>query len=226
MKKLIDVAAVKAMKEQGKYIVYVDGNTLLTPAARDEIILNSMTIQEDYGPVRETTFSASCYQEKNEKAVESPKEEVNAEMILKVLAHLRENGLLQSVLESCKVECKPYKAEYDAAGFKLIRGDSIQTQVLATGDSVQTGKIRYREIVGADDGSLMAAGMITIDNTDFNWETECQGICHIVSGCITVTIDGKVYEAEPGDAFFIKKGVKCTLGAKGLGKAFYATHKS
>ena len=37
MKRLIDVAAINAMKAEGKNIVYVDRDTLLTPAARDAI---------------------------------------------------------------------------------------------------------------------------------------------------------------------------------------------
>lgn len=225
MKKLIDVAAVNAMKAEGKSIVYVDGDTLLTPAARDAINTNGMTIQEGCCPVPETTLSASCCQSQETAAVaESPKEEVNADLIFKVLSRLQESGLLKGMLDACATGCKPYDAEYDPAGFKLIRGDSIKTEVLDTGNPDQAGKVNYKEIIGADDQSSISAGIITIDNVDFGWETECQEIYYIVSGCITVTIDGKVYEARPGDAFFIKKGIKCAFGAKGLGKAFYATY--
>ena len=88
----------------------------------------------------------------------------------------------------------------------------------------QTGKVHYREIIGAKDQSSIAAGVITIDDVNFGWKTECQEIYYIISGCITVTIDGKVYEAKSGDVFFINKGIQCAFGAKGLGKAFYATY--
>lgn len=224
MKKLIDVAAVNAMKAEGKSIVYVDGNTLLTPAARDAIHTNDMTIQEGCCPVPETTLSASCCQDqKQEEEAKRPKEEVSADLIFKVLSRLQESGLLKGMLDACAAGSKPYDAEYDPAGFKLIRGGSIRTEVLDTGNPDQAGKVNYKEIIGADDQSSMSAGIITIDNVDFAWETECQEIYYIMSGCITVTIDGKVYEARPGDAFFIKKGIKCAFGAKGLGKAFYVT---
>ena len=46
MKKLIDVAAVNAMKGEGKSIIYIDKDTLVTPAARDAIDTNGMTIKE------------------------------------------------------------------------------------------------------------------------------------------------------------------------------------
>lgn len=223
MKKLIDVAAVNAMKTEGKTVVYVDADTLLTPAARDAIDKNGMTIQEGCCPVPETTMSASCCQDQS-VSVSNPKEEVNADLIFRVLSFLQEKGLLKDMLNLCGTGGKPYDAEYDAAGFKLVRGESIKTEVLDTGNPAQYGKVNYREIIGTDDGSSLAAGVITIDNVDFGWKTECQEIYYIVSGCITVTIDGKVYEAKPGDTFFIKKGVQCSFGAKGLGKAFYATY--
>ena len=225
MKRLIDVAAINAMKAEGKNIVYVDRDTLLTPAARDAISTNGMMLKEGACPVPEMTLSASCCQEqKPVVSAESPKEEVSAELIFKVLSCLQDSGLLKGMLDACSGVCKPYDAEYDPAGFKLIRGGSIKTEVLDTGDPAQTGKVHYREIIGAKDQSSIAAGVITIDDVNFGWKTECQEIYYIISGCITVTIDGKVYEAKAGDVFFIKKGIQCAFGAKGLGKAFYATY--
>lgn len=222
MKKLIDVAAVNAMKAEGKTTVYVDGDTLITPAARDAISSGGMTIQEGSCPVPETTLSASCCQKSGEAG--APAGEVDPELIYRVLLHMQKNGRLQELLDACSPERRAYQAEYDAAGFKLVRGGSIRTEILDTGDPAQNGKVRYREIIGKEDGSSMSAGMITIDDVEFGWETECQEIYHIISGCITVTIDGKTYEAAPGDSFFVKKGVKCSFGAKGTGKAFYATY--
>ena len=225
MKKLIDVAAVNAMKAEGKSVIYINGDTLLTPAAKDAISANGMVLKEEECPAPEMTLSASCCQNKEPfPAKESSKGEVSAELIFKVLSRLQENGLLKGMLDACSGICKPYDAECDPAGFKLVRGDSIKTEVLDTGDPTQAGKVLYREIIGADDQSSMAAGIITMEDVNFGWETECQEIYYIVSGCITVTIDGKVYEARSGDAFFIKKGIKCAFGAKGLGKAFYATY--
>ena len=225
MKKLIDVAAVNAMKGEGKSIIYIDRDTLVTPAARDAIDTNGMTIKEGCDPAPETTMSASCCQDQGAvQEGKSPKNEVSADLIFHVLSRLQESGLLKGMLDACVSGSKPYDAEYDPAGFKLIRGDSIRTEVLDTGIPAQAGKVHYKEIIGADDKSSIAAGIITIDHVEFGWETECQEIYYIVSGCITVTIDGKVYEARTGDAFFIKKGVQCSFGAKGLGKAFYATY--
>ena len=210
MKRLIDVAAVNEMKANGQSIVYTDGNTLLTPAAMDAINANGMTIEEG--------------QDHKTAAAGAPEGEVSADLIFKVLSSLSKSGLLNDMLAACGADSKPYEAEYDPAGFKLIRGSSVRTEVLDTGDPAQAGKVNYREIIGADDRSSIAAGIITIDDVNFGWETECQEIYYIISGCITVTIGGKVYEAKAGDVFFIKKGIKCAFGAKGLGKAFYATY--
>ena len=224
MKRLIDVAAINAMKAEGKNIVYVDRDTLLTPAARDAISTNGMMLKEGACPVPEMTLSASCCQDHKTAAAKAPEGEVSADLIFKVLSSLSKSGLLNDMLAACGADSKPYEAEYDPAGFKLIRGSSVRTEVLDTGDPAQAGKVNYREIIGADDRSSIAAGIITIDDVNFGWETECQEIYYIISGCITVTIDGKVYEAKSGDVFFINKGIQCAFGAKGLGKAFYATY--
>ena len=89
MKKLIDVAAVNAMKIEGKTVVYVDADTLLTPAARDAIDNNGMTIQEGCSRVPETTMSASCCQNQSVSAG-NLKEEVNSDLIFRVLSCLQE----------------------------------------------------------------------------------------------------------------------------------------
>ena len=223
MKKLIDLTMINEMIAEGKTVVTVDENTLLTPSARDAIEANQMTIQESSVlQAPETTISASCCSETAQNGNDS--KEVSADLIFKALSILQEHGWLKGILDSCQTHCQSYQAEYDPAGFKLIRGNTIHTEMLETGDPSQNGKVNYQQVIGSEDGSSISAGVITIDNVKFDWETECQEIYYILSGCITVTIDGTVYEALPGDAFFIKKGVKCAFGAKGLGKAFYATY--
>lgn len=197
----------------------MDKDTLLTPAAKDAIHAAGLTIQESCCPAPETAVPASCCQDT--KPVSG---EINADLIFKVLIKLQEAGLLNTLLSACESGKNPYIAECDEAGFKLIRGASVKTEMLETGDPSQNGKVNYREIIGADDGASISAGIITIDNVTFDWLTECQEIYYIISGCITVTIGDKVYEACAGDAFFIKKGIQCKFGAKGLGKAFYATY--
>lgn len=225
MKRLIDAAAVNAMKAEGQSVVYKDGNTLLTPAALDAIKANGMTLKEGACPIAKETPSASCCQDRKIVAeAGGPEGEVSADLIFKVLSRLSKSGLLDDMLAACGADSKPYEAEYDPAGFKLIRGSSVRTEVLDTGNPAQAGKVNFKEIIGADDRSSISAGIITIDDVNFGWKTECQEIYYIISGCITVTIGGKVYEAKAGDVFFINKGIKCAFGARGLGKAFYATY--
>lgn len=101
MKKLIDVAAVNAMKGEGKSIIYIDKDTLVTPAARDAIDTNGMTIKEGCDPAPETTMSASCCQDQGAaQEGKSPKNEVSAELIFNVLSRLQESGLLKGMLLS------------------------------------------------------------------------------------------------------------------------------
>ncbi len=102
MKKLIDVAAVNIMKAEGKTVVHVDGNTLITPAARDEISKNDMIIQEGEERLEsresfpETRLPDSDVPEtEKERVTESSEDEVSVAQIFKVLSYLHKTGLLQ-----------------------------------------------------------------------------------------------------------------------------------
>lgn len=238
MKKLIDVAYVNNLQAEGKTVVYVDDNTLITPAARDRIVNLEMKIENGTEPEAASEPApaptpAPAQAPVTSDVVAAPAAasncdtvdcgDVDVTLMLKVLAKLQEKGLLNGLIEACKKDSKPYSADYDDAGFKLIHGNTVQMEMLDTGNPSQNGKVNYQEIIGSDDGSNLGCGFITIDNVNFDWLTECQEVYYIVSGVITVTINGKVYEAHPGDSFFIKKGISCQFGAQGLGKAFYAT---
>lgn len=102
MKKLIDVTAVNIMKAEGKTVVYVDDNTLITPAARDEISKNDMIIQEREERLEseksfpETrSFDSDGPEAKQERVTGALEDEVSVAQIFKVLTYLHKTGLLQ-----------------------------------------------------------------------------------------------------------------------------------
>ncbi len=220
MKKLIDVAAINAMISAGDKVVYVDNDTLLTPAARDAIKNAGLEIQEGCAPAAECCQGHTC--ESQAEACKSS-DSLDADLIFKVLSQLQNQGLLNGLLDSCG-SGKPYMAECDPAGLKVVRGSSVRTEVLETGNPADNGKVKYQEIIGADDHSSMNAGFMTIDNCSFDWDVECQEIYYVVEGCITVTIGNKTYEAKTGDSLFIPKGIHCVFGTTTHVKVFYATY--
>lgn len=209
MKKLICAKDVEASVKEGKKIFYIDENTIITPAAKDAAKAAGIEFSAEC-PACETACQDS-------KACDGG---IDSEMIYTVLKTMVEKGLLKGMFDSAPNG--PYISEKDACGLKIVRGNSVKYEALDTGNP--SDKVFYQEIINADDGCSMNAGFITIEGCSFDWECACQELYYIVEGTLTVTVDGKVYTAQPGDSVFFPKGAKVAFGSPNKMKAFYATY--
>lgn len=212
MKKLICAKEVEAVLKEGKKVLYIDSDTIVTPSAKDAAKAKGVEFC--------TGTPAPCCEPQVDlaKACEG---EIDSNMIYNVLKMMMEKGLLQGMVDSSSDA--PYAAERDNCGLKVVRGNSVKYEVLETGNPAD--KVFYQEVINADDGCSMNAGFITIENCKFDWECACQELYHIVEGTLTVTVeDGKVYTARPGDSVFFPKGAKVAFGSPDKMKAFYATY--
>lgn len=213
MKKLICAKEVEAALKEGKKVIYIDCDTILTPSAKDAAKANGVEFC--------TGAPAPCCETIAEAAAQTCGEgQIDSNMIYNVLKTLMEKGMLQGMFDSSSDQ--PYVAERDNCGLKVVRGNSVKYEVLDTGNPAD--KVFYQEVINADDGCSMNAGFITIENCKFDWECACQELYHIVEGTLTVDVDGKVYTARPGDSVFFPKGAKVAFGSPDKMKAFYATY--
>lgn len=216
MKKLISVKNVEDVEKQGQKILYIDNDTIITPSAKDAARNCGIEFSTEV-PVCETKSSCEGMASELAKACEDG---IDVDMIYKVFKAMMDKGLLNGILDS--VSNKPYIAESDSSGLKVVRGNSVKMEVLDTGNP--NDKVFYQEIINADDDCSMNAGFITIEDCTFDWETTCEEIYYVVEGTLTVTVDGKVYTANPGDSVFFPKGAKLAFGSPNKMKAFYVTH--
>ncbi len=229
MKKLICVKDVETAEKQGQKVVYINCDTIVTPSAKDAARNSGIEFSTET-PVPEVKKSCevevpcevkgSCETKASEleKVFENG---IDSEVIYKVFKVMMEKGLLNGVIDLITNK-KPYLAETDAIGLKIVRGSSVKYEALDTGNP--DDKVFYQEIINADDGSSMNAGFITIEDCKFDWETECQELYYVIEGTLTVTVDNKVYTAHPGDSVFFPKGAKIAFGSPDKMKAFYATY--
>jgi ethanolamine utilization protein EutQ len=233
MKKLISVKNVEDAEKQGKKVLYIGSDTIITPSAKDaarncgiefstdEAVCETKSCCEEKAsePVKTCEQKTSCEGMASElaKACEGG---IDVDVIYKVFKAMMDKGLLNGILDS--VSNKPYISEIDPCGLKIVRGNSVKMEVLDTGNP--DDKVFYQEIISATDGSSMNAGFITIEDCNFDWETTCEEIYCVAEGTLTVTVDGKVYTANPGDSVFFPKGAKFAFGSPNKMKAFYVTH--
>lgn len=215
MKKLISVKNVEEAEKQGLKVIYIDSDTIITPSAKDAAIASGIEFSKD-APVCVAKTSPEGKVSELAKACEG---EIDSDMIYKVFKAMMDKGLLNGILDS--LTNKAYASETDSCGLKIVRGNSVRYDVLDTGNA--NDKVFYQEIINSEDGSSMNAGFITIEECNFDWETACQELYYVVEGTLTVTVEGKVYTAQPGDSVFFPKGAKLAFGSPNKMKAFYAT---
>ena len=178
MKKLVTAAEVEASIASGQKVLYIDDNTIVTPAARDaareagiEIAIGTPqpeTAGTPDGEVFNTcgaSKSACNSPEGSASPAASGNANVDLDVVYKVLSILKDKGLLNGVSpENCppvKGPVKPYSYQQDPSGMKIVDGSTILYDPLKTDDPAN--QVSYQEIVNADDGCRMNAGMISID---------------------------------------------------------------
>ena len=216
MKKLICAKDVEALAQQAQKVMYIDEDTLITPSARDAASAEGIEFST------RPSDSQACCQPQGAPSCSDNAEGINSEVIYNALKTLMDKGMLGSVMSSIGQDV-PYVSESDGNGLvKLVRSNTAKWEPLDTGNPAD--KVFYNELIGADDGSSMNAGFMTIENCNFPWDVACQEIYYVVEGTLTVEKDGKVFTANPGDCMFFQNGAKLTFGSPNKVKVFYATH--
>jgi ethanolamine utilization protein EutQ len=243
MKKLVTAAEVEASVAGGQKVLYIDDNTIVTPAAVDaareagiEITVGTpQTEAADQAPAADACNTCAAPATESSTCASSPAtnpapaasvNNIDLDVVYNVLKILMDKGLLNGANpEDCppaKGPVKPYSYQQDPSGMKLIDGATIQYDPLKTDDPAN--QVSYQEIINADDGCRMNAGMISIERCKFGWKTESQEIYHVVEGTLKVTAGNKEYTAKAGDTVFFPEGVQVTFGSPDKMKAFYAAY--
>jgi len=216
MKKLICAKDVEAAENQGKKIIYIDSNTIITPSARDVASAAGIKFSTE-APICEP--KTTCEAEASE-VTKICNEGLDSEMIYKLLKAMMDKGLLNGVLDLI-AKPKPYVAESVCNGLKVVRGNSVKFDAFDTGNP--DAKVYYQELVSKDESS-MTAGLLTIDHSKFDWELTYEEIYYVIEGTLTVTIDSKTLTAYPGDVVYAPSGSKVTWGSPDKAKVFYVTY--
>ncbi|MCI8647245.1 MAG: DUF861 domain-containing protein [Firmicutes bacterium] len=223
MKKLICAKEVERLEKEGQKVMYIDEDTIITPSAKDAAAACGIEFSTEAPPccTQEAAPApqAAC---QTAPAPAAGQPGIDSELIYKALTALMEKGMLGDVAAALGQNL-PYVSEKDPDGFvKLVRGNTAKWEVLDTGNPAD--KVFYNELIGADDGSSMNAGFMTIENCSFPWDVACEEIYYVVEGTLTVEKDGRVFTAHPGDALFFQNGAKLSFGSPDKVKVFYATH--
>ena len=218
MKKLVCLKEVEDLCKKGLKVFNIEEGTIITPSAKDFAKNNSI----------EFVVGCQCSNVPQNTPQEpvcnsGSKAPIDSDLIYSVLQKMISNGNFNEFLGKFMKE-QNYLSETDPCGFKVVRGNTVKYEALDTVNPADAGKVYYQELIGADSGSPMNAGFMTIERCNFDWDVAIHEIYYIIEGTLTVTIDGKVYTAYPGDSIYAPKGSKVAFGSPDKVKVFYVTY--
>lgn len=228
MKKLITVREIQECKNSGENKIYVDNNTLITPAARDSALENNIDFvegieQEEVKQVEAPVSSVKVEEKEKSKTLEDKvalklneeEKSIDMDLIYKIVKEVLAQSMGAMMEKSFDKEC-------DTSGLRLVRGNTVKCDRFETGDV--NAKVGLKDIVNTKESPNMGAGFMTIEKSSFDWELCYEEFDYIVEGNLNITINGKTYHGKAGDVFFIPKNSKITWSTPDFARFFYVTY--
>ena len=204
MANLIVAKDVSDCHESGQTICHIAEGTIITPAAKDEA--------KKYGISFEVCRQSCPTPDKiNEDSITSDE----------IVAILKKMLLAEG--EKTEKTQPPYRCVSHANGLKVVRGATVRMDDFDTGNL--ESKVGFQELVSKDE-SKMSAGFLTIDHSSFAWKLPYEEIDYVISGTVSVEIDGQTYVGREGDVIFVPSGSDVVWGSPDCAKIFYTTYPS
>ncbi|MGT2753962.1 cupin domain-containing protein [Streptococcus ovis] len=206
MAKLITAKDVLQCHEAGQTVCYLEPGTIVTPAARDEAKKHGICFEDG----KEVCLSKGS----SEKGLDG----ITSDELLCLLKKL----LVADDATPAK-EIPPYRCVSHANGLKVVKGGTVRMDDFDTG--TPGAKVGFQELVSKDE-SKMSAGFLTIDHSKFAWKLPYEEIDYVISGTVSVEIDGQTYVGRAGDVLFVPAGSDVIWGSPDNAKIFYTTYPS
>lgn len=218
MKTLITVSEIKQFLGKGSKTMYVDNNTIITPAAKDaasehgiKIVLGTQP-KEAYETKLDNATVKECID--GNKAVENVVAGVDPAIIAKIVGEV-----MKSLNQTHPAQLVK---EADPSGLRLVKGNTVVLENFNTGDPNHNVKIK--EILNIKESPNMATGFMSMEKTTFDWHLTYDEIDYIVEGTLEFIVNGKKYVGKAGDVFFIPADTKVTFSAPDKVKFFFVTY--
>lgn len=205
MKKLICAKDVEALIHSGQTVLRIDSNTIVTPSAHDMLKQHHMEV------ITETCASPGLSQGKTRLDVDT---------IYNVLVQMQAKGMLSDAFFA-SLPIKKYQSQKDPSGLKVVQGHSVVMDPFD--ERFPSQAVTRQEVVQKGD-SLMRAGFLEIDQTVFDPKGSCEVVYYVVSGNVTVSVNGQSYEAQAGDVISVPQGLSFTCRSNNQAKLFYTRY--
>lgn len=138
---------------------------------------------------------------------------MNRELLEKVVREV----LMEKFADSGKQTIKKGVASLDLSTYSVREEDRLDTG--NSGDQVYC-----RNLLNLEESPRLGFGLMEMTDTDFEWLLEYDEIDHVISGELTVMVDGEKVTAKPGEVIYIPKGTKVIFSVKGHARFTYVTY--
>lgn len=199
MKRLICYADIETAHQQGENYLIINEETIVTPLAKD--------LMEEYQfEIRKESPSSDNKLDEEDLGLSFSKESLIA--------------LLRKVLTEGNTSTNYFEADTHKNGLKVVKGDTVKLSKFETANDKD--QVFYQELVGKKEMPVNA-GMLEITESTFDLDLTENEINYVVSGSLTLIIDGTKYHAKAGDTIYIPNHSKITWCVKDHVKLFYVT---
>lgn len=145
----------------------------------------------------------------------------------KLPAGKHDPALLQQLVEKAMRELQhgfgepQCEREVADSGVVLVRGNSVQ---FGQFDGVPDKPIGLTDVIGAADGSAIAAGFMQWEKASFPWTLTYDEIDVVLDGELHIRSQGNTYVGRAGDVFYIPKGAAIEFAAPDSVRFVYITY--
>jgi ethanolamine utilization protein EutQ len=84
--------------------------------------------------------------------------------------------------------------------------------------------VRLRDVVGAEHGLPMAAGVMSLREGSFPWTLEYDEVEYVIEGELHITTADQAVVGPPGDVIAVPKGSSITFGTPSWTRFLYVTY--
>jgi len=214
MKTVISVNEIKSLAGSGKKVLYLEPDTIITPAARDAALEWGITLKNGPVPQEPEICCEHIKEEKvmsNEPTMSSISPEIISKIVIEIMAKLP-----QFCVPEIAKEVEP------KSGFVLVKGNTVTCDNFDTGNPQD--KVRFKEVLTRRESPNMATGFMTMEKSSFDWHLGYEEIDYVVEGTLEFIVNGKRFTGHAGDIFYIPAGTDVTFTTPDKCKFFFVTY--
>ncbi|MDR0577121.1 MAG: ethanolamine utilization acetate kinase EutQ [Candidatus Accumulibacter sp.] len=236
MKRLITASVVRAEHAAGtRRIAAPRGECIVTPEARTTADQLGIVLSEDAAAVAAADCPQKPPSDSDLAAIRAavlarlPKgsvpDDVVDQLVRKTVDEQRrkESGAESAAADSADSAPEAaYEAQKIAHGIKLVKGASVRLGLFdGAGRENQVG---IADVVTAEDGSAMAAGLMSWEKCFFPWTLNYDEVDFVIEGELHIRCEGQCVVGKPGDVIFIPKNSSIEFGTPSRVRFLYVAY--